>query len=76
VDSEAGLQRAVNKLENLANGFDMRISTAKTKNHGVSGEELHERKLLMDDKIMGQVSNFYYLGFDISYYRKDDITVK
>jgi hypothetical protein len=26
-ESEAGLQRAVNRLENIANGFNMRIST-------------------------------------------------
>jgi hypothetical protein len=42
VDSEAGLQRAVNKLENLANDFDMRVSTTKTKHRGISGEELHK----------------------------------
>jgi predicted double-glycine peptidase len=30
-ESENDLQRAVNRLENIANGYNMRISTTKTK---------------------------------------------
>jgi hypothetical protein len=37
-DSEAGLQRAVNRLENIANGFKMRISTMKTKTMAFQGK--------------------------------------
>jgi hypothetical protein len=36
-ESEAGLRRAVNRLENIANGFNMRISTMKTKTMAFQG---------------------------------------
>jgi hypothetical protein len=41
-ESEVGLQRAVNRLENLANGFKMRISTMKTKTMAFQGEKIHK----------------------------------
>jgi hypothetical protein len=37
-ESEASLQRAVNRLENIANGFNMRISTMKTKTIAFQGK--------------------------------------
>jgi hypothetical protein len=37
-ESEAGLQRAVNRLENIGNGFNMRISTMKTKTVAFHGK--------------------------------------
>jgi hypothetical protein len=36
-ESGASLQRAVNRLENIADGFNMRITTMKT-NHGMTGK--------------------------------------
>jgi hypothetical protein len=37
-ESEAGLQRAVNRLGNIANGFNMRISTMKIKTMAFQGK--------------------------------------
>jgi hypothetical protein len=37
-ESESGLQRAVNRLENIADGFNMRISTMKTKTMEFQGK--------------------------------------
>jgi hypothetical protein len=38
-ESEDALQRAINKLENAANGFNMRISTMKTKTMAFKGKQ-------------------------------------
>jgi retron-type reverse transcriptase len=38
-ESEAGLQRAVNILKNIGNGFNMRISTMKTKTMAFQGKK-------------------------------------
>jgi hypothetical protein len=37
-ESEAGLQRAFNRLENIANGFNIKISTMKTKTMAFQGK--------------------------------------
>jgi hypothetical protein len=70
-ESEASLQRAVNRLENMANGFNMRISTMafQVKNH-------IRCKIVIDYKTIEQVSSFKYLGFNVSYCLKEDISIK
>jgi hypothetical protein len=75
-ESEAGLQRAVNRLENKANGFNMRISTMKTKTMAFQGKNHIRCKIVVDNKTKEQISSFKYLGFNISYCLKEDINIK
>jgi hypothetical protein len=75
-ESEAGLQRTVNRLENIANSFNMRISTMKTKTVAFQGKNHTRCKIVIDNKTIGQVSSFKYLGFNVSYRLKEDINIK
>jgi hypothetical protein len=63
--SEADLQRAVNKLENIANVFNMRFFNYESKNRGISRENHVRSKTVIDNKIE-QVSSFNYLAFNAS----------
>jgi hypothetical protein len=74
--SEAGLQIAVNRHENIANGFNMRISTLKTKTVVYQGKNHIRCKIEIDNNITEQVSSFKYLGFNVSYCPKEDINIK
>jgi hypothetical protein len=75
-ESEVGLQRAVNRLENIANDFNMRISTMKTKTMAFQGGNHIRCKTVIDNKTIEQVSGFKYLGFNVSYRLKEDINIK
>jgi hypothetical protein len=75
-ESEAGLQRTVNRLENVANGFNMRISTMKKKPWHSRGKKHIRCKIVIDNKTTEQVSSFKYLGFNVSYCLKEDINIK
>jgi hypothetical protein len=66
-ESESGLQRAVNRLENTANGFNMRISAIKTETLAFQGENHISCKIVIYNKTIEHVSNFKYLGFNVSY---------
>jgi hypothetical protein len=48
-ESEAGFQRAVNRLENIANGFNMRILTMKTKTMAFQGKNRVRYKIVIDN---------------------------
>jgi hypothetical protein len=52
-ESETGLQRAVNRFENIANGFIMRTSTMKIKTLGILGEKTHKSETVIDNKTLG-----------------------
>jgi hypothetical protein len=75
-NSEAGLQRAVNRLENIANDFNMRISTMKIKTMAFEGKNHTRWKIVIDNKITEQVTSFKYLGYNVSYCLKEDINIK
>jgi hypothetical protein len=61
-ESEDGLERRLNRTENLANAFDMRTSTMKTKTTTFQ-ENPHVRcKIAIENKTVEQVSRFNYLG--------------
>jgi hypothetical protein len=51
-ESEAGLQRADNRLENRANGFNMTISTMKTKTIAFQRKNHIRCKIVIDNKII------------------------
>jgi hypothetical protein len=65
--------RAVNRLENVANGFNMRISTMKTRTMPFQGENQTRCEIVIGNKTTEQVSSFKYLGFNVSYCLKEDI---
>jgi hypothetical protein len=71
-ESEAGRQRAVNRLENIPNGFNMRISTTKTKTMAFQGKSHIRCKTVIDNERIDQVSSFKYLGFNVSYCLKEE----
>jgi hypothetical protein len=75
-ESEASFQRTINRLENIANGFNMRISAMKTKTVAFQGENHIRCKILIDNKTTEQVSSFKFLGFNVSYCLKEDINIK
>jgi hypothetical protein len=52
----------------------MKISTSKTKSMGLCGKYTQRVKIVIDDKIIEQVSNFIYLGNLISNDEKDNNT--
>jgi Tfp pilus assembly pilus retraction ATPase PilT len=54
----------------------MRISTMKTKTMAFQRENHIRCKIMIDNKIIEQVSSFKYLGFDVSYCLKEDIKIK
>jgi hypothetical protein len=72
-ESEAGLQRAVNRL--IANGFNMRISTIKTKTMAFQGKNHIRCKIVIDNKTIEQVSSVKYFGFNVSYCLKEYINI-
>jgi hypothetical protein len=58
------------------NGFNMRISTMKTKTMAFQGKDHIRRKIVIDNKTIEQVSSFKYLGFNVLYCLKEDINIK
>jgi hypothetical protein len=60
--SEDELQIAVNELNKIGKKYDMKISTSKTKSVGLCGKYIQRVKIVIDDKIIEQVSSFIYLG--------------
>jgi hypothetical protein len=53
----------------------MRISTMKTKTMAFQGKNHIRCKIVIDNKTIEQVSNFKYLGFNVSYCLKGDINI-
>jgi hypothetical protein len=54
----------------------MRISTMKTKIVAFQGKTHIRCKIMIDNKTTEQISSFKYLGFNVSYYRKEDINIE
>jgi hypothetical protein len=75
-DSEENLQRAVFSLNNIAKGYNLRISTKKTKVIGFKGVEHLRANIEINNQILEQVTCFNYLGCNISYVRCDDLEIK
>ena len=64
--TERGLQNLMNKLNDTAKKFNMKINVQKTKTMVVSRNEGRLVKIKIDDQEIEQVSNFKYLGSLIS----------
>jgi hypothetical protein len=61
---------AVNELNKIAEKYDMKISTSKTKPIGVCSKNLQRVNIEIEGKATEQVSNFNYLRNLISYEEK------
>ena len=70
------LQRASKKLFDVAKDYDLKINVFKTKSMGFQGKNIQRVKIVIDNKIIEQVSSFNYLGNIISNLNMDDIEQK
>jgi hypothetical protein len=66
-DSEDNLQRAVYKLSNTANKYNLKMSAKKTKVLAFVGMNSVRAKIMIDGKIIEQVNYFNYLGCNLSH---------
>jgi hypothetical protein len=64
--SEDELQMAAHRLSNIAKKYNLKISTSKTKSMGMCGNEIRRLKIMIDGKIMEDVTEFNYTGSKIS----------
>jgi hypothetical protein len=51
--------------------FEMTISSTKTKSMAMCGNHIQRVKIVINDHIIEQVTDFKYLGYRISEYRSD-----
>lgn len=74
--SEDNLQRLVYNFNQMAESFNMEISTDKSKVMAFLGKEPVRSKICINNKIIEQVKNFSYLGYQISYEEEKDLNEK
>jgi uncharacterized membrane protein YgaE (UPF0421/DUF939 family) len=74
--SEDKMQRAIFKLNKIADNYNLKISVTKTKTTAFKGKHPIRTKMVINDTILEQVSHLKYLGSDISYKNNKDIDEK
>jgi hypothetical protein len=62
---------AAHRLSNIAKKYNLRISASETKSMGMCGNEIRRLKIMIDGKIIEQVTELNYLASKISEYKKD-----
>jgi hypothetical protein len=67
--SEDELQKMAYHLNLIGRKFKMTISSTKTKSMAVCGNNIQRVKMVIDDKIIEQVTEVKYLGYCISEYK-------
>jgi hypothetical protein len=70
------LQRAIFELNKTADNYNLKMSVTKTKTMAFKGKYPIRIKIVINDKILEQVSHFKYLGSDISYENNKDTEEK
>jgi hypothetical protein len=76
-DTEDNLQRAVYLLCSIFKEYNLEIATSKMKVFGFVGTYYHLRaKIIINDEILDQVSQFTYLGCSILYQFSNDAELK
>lgn len=66
------LQRGFFKLGQVCKGYDLEISTQKTKTVVFMDKKSEITKLIIDNKTLEQINHFNYPGCDITYdYSRD-----
>ena len=67
-NNEADLQRSVYRLHKLGRQYyNLKISTNKTKVMAHYGKFPVRSKIIIEDKVLKQTSNFNYLGCDLNF---------
>src|SRR6267154_2473762 len=74
--TEMGLQRLMNKLNDTAKSFDMKINVQKTKTMVVSWDGDGVVNITVDGQRIEQVKSFKYLGSIITEDGRSDVDVK
>lgn len=75
-DSENDLQKSVYVLNEICKEYNFKISIDKTKIMAFTGKHPTRSKIVIDNKVLEQVSKYTYLGCDISYSEDLDIEKK
>jgi hypothetical protein len=76
VNSEDNLQRAIHRLNVISKDYNMLISFDKTKVLALRGKGPTRIKIVINERILYQVLNFNYLGYNMGLNREIDINVK
>ena len=71
VTSEDELQTMAYHLNLIARKYKMTISGTKTKSMAVCGNHIQRVKIVINNNVIEQVTNFKYLGYSISEYKTD-----
>jgi hypothetical protein len=74
--SENDLQFATQLLYNTTLAYNLEISSNKSKVMAFEGKHPRRSKIVIDNKIIEQVSHFNYLGCDVSYNYDADLQIK
>jgi len=69
--SEEELQTMAYHLNLIARKYKMTISSTKTKSMAMCGNHIQRVKIVINDNIIEQVTDFKYLGYRISEYKSD-----
>jgi predicted SPOUT superfamily RNA methylase MTH1 len=69
--SEDELQRAAYSLNCIAGHYKMTISNTKAKSMAMCGNGIERVKIVRNDNLIEQVTDFKYLGYRISEFKSD-----
>ena len=69
--SEDELQTVAYHLKLIARNHKMTISSTKTKSKAMCGNHVERVKIVINNNITGQVTDFKYLGYRISEYKSE-----
>jgi len=69
--SEDDLQTVVHHLNLIVRKYKMTISSTKTKSMAMWGNHIQRVKIVINDTIIEQVTDFKYLGYRVSEYGSD-----
>jgi hypothetical protein len=76
-ENEYTLQKSMYELQKLSNSYKFNISTTKTKVTAFQGKYPVRSKIILNNKsIIEQVSNFNYLGCNVTYKYVEDLNDK
>ena len=69
--SEDELQTMTHQLNHIARKYEMTISSTKTKSMAMCGNYIQRVKIVINNNIIEQVTDFKYLGYSVSEYKSD-----
>ena len=75
-ENEENLQKSMYLLNKICQSYNFKMSVKKTKIMAFKGKDPIRSKIVIEDKILEQVSDFKYLGCEISFKYDKDIEQK